>query len=308
MWLRGELPGWLEKFRLNADYAEGELAASQYGPVIGHLLRAFPEDGRGAGMVTVATLVVVLLAIPRSWRPRASDTASPVPDTAPDGTPDAAPTAPDAAGRDHLPPRSSGTSSSSRWPSGSSSSRPPPPGPTTPRPSRPGRVRGRARRRAALRPGHALACRRRGRCWPATSRRGRSTPTSTSRPPAPSRRTCSCSSATRPRASCSRPCRRCAPTPVPARTTPARTRSDWAHLKLVCPRFHQYSLEPAAILDLTADCLPRADAVIVDNTVRPEAGESGVERLRRAASAALVATGYDCVPHHRLRSASAAPL
>jgi hypothetical protein len=65
-------------------------------------------------------------------------------------------------------------------------------------------------------------------------------------------------------------------------------------VELTCPRFHQYSLESAAILDQTAQCLPGADALIVDDTVRPEANEpewnAYVARVR-----ALVSTGYDCV-------------
>jgi hypothetical protein len=65
-------------------------------------------------------------------------------------------------------------------------------------------------------------------------------------------------------------------------------------IELRCPRFHQYSLDPAAILDQTAECLSRADVLIVDDTVRTEAGEAEwnayVARVR-----ALVATGYDCV-------------
>ena len=64
---------------------------------------------------------------------------------------------------------------------------------------------------------------------------------------------------------------------------------------LVCPRFQQYSLDTAEILDGTLACLPRADALIVDDTVRTEQGEpewnAYVARVR-----ALVATGYDCVP------------
>ena len=67
-----------------------------------------------------------------------------------------------------------------------------------------------------------------------------------------------------------------------------------ADLQLVCPRFQQYSLDPAEILAGTLACLPRADALIVDDTVRPEAGEPDwnayVARVRE-----LVATGYECV-------------
>ncbi|KRF46063.1 DUF2029 domain-containing protein [Terrabacter sp. Soil810] len=294
MWLRGELPGWLENFRLNADYAEGELAASQYGPVIGHLLRAFPEDGRGAGMVTVATLVVVLLAIPRSWRPRASDTASPVPDTAPDGTPDTAPdTAPDAAGQTISPAvlwdlvvvsLALGLvviAATATWPHHAQTL------------SGPGgfavalvaaRLSDRVTHWRAvavlLLTGYLTA----GALHPYF------TLTAAGSVPANLQLL-----------------QRDSPDSVvldalPQVRTYARAGSNDAtahavglgHLQLVCPRFHQYSLEPDAILDLTADCLPRADAVIVHDTVRPEAGESGwnayVARVR-----ALVATGYDCV-------------
>jgi hypothetical protein len=62
----------------------------------------------------------------------------------------------------------------------------------------------------------------------------------------------------------------------------------------VCPRFHQYPFDSAAALDTTAACLPRAQAVIVDDTLRAEDGQpawnSFVSKVR-----ALVATGYDCV-------------
>jgi hypothetical protein len=286
MWLRGELPGWLENFRLNADYAEGELAASQYGPVIGHLLRAFPEDGRGAGMVTVATLVVVLLAIPRSWRPRGSDTASPVPDAAPN-------TAPDTASRSISPAvlwdlvvvsLALGLvviAATATWPHHAQTL------------SAPGgfavalvatRLSDRVTHWRAvavvLLTGYLTA----GALHPYfTLTAARSVPTNLQL------------------------LQRDSPDSVvldalPQVRTYARAGSNDAtahavglgHLQLVCPRFHQYSLEPAAILDLTADCLPRADALIVDDTVRPEAGEPGwnayVARVR-----ALVATGYDCV-------------
>jgi hypothetical protein len=286
MWLRGELPGWLENFRLNADYAEGELAASQYGPVIGHLLRAFPEDGRGAGMVTVATLVVVLLAIPRSWRPRGSDTASPVPDAAPN-------TAPDTPSRSISPAvlwdlvvvsLALGLvviAATATWPHHAQTL------------SAPGgfavalvatRLSDRVTHWRAvavvLLTGYLTA----GALHPYfTLTAARSVPTNLQL------------------------LQRDSPDSVvldalPQVRTYARAGSNDAtahavglgHLQLVCPRFHQYSLEPAAILDLTADCLPRADALIVDDTVRPEAGEPGwnayVARVR-----ALVATGYDCV-------------
>ena len=69
MWLRGELAGWIRNFGLNRAYADGELGDSQYGSAVGHLLRAFPEDGRGAGTVTISVLALILLGVRRSWTP-----------------------------------------------------------------------------------------------------------------------------------------------------------------------------------------------------------------------------------------------
>jgi len=69
MWLRGELPGWISNFALNRAYADGELGDSQYGSAVGHLLRAFPEDGRGAGTVTISAIALILIGVRRSWTP-----------------------------------------------------------------------------------------------------------------------------------------------------------------------------------------------------------------------------------------------
>ena len=272
MWLRGELSGWIENFRLNADYAEGELAASQYGPVVGHLLRAFPEDGRGAGMVTVATLVVVLLAIPRSWRPPASDTSAP------------RTIAPAVLWDLVVVSLLLGLvviAATATWPHHAQTL------------SAPGafalalvatrlsdRVADWRSTAVVLLAGYLTA----GALHPYfTLTAARAVPTNIQL------------------------LQRESPDSVVLDTlhqvrTYARAGSNdaTAHavglrdLELVCPRFHQYSLEPAAILDLTASCLPRADAIIVDDTVRPEAGEpewnAYVARVR-----ALVADGYDCV-------------
>ncbi|CAN7463471.1 glycosyltransferase 87 family protein [Terrabacter sp. LjRoot27] len=286
MWLRGELPGWVDNFRLNADYAEGDLASSQYGPVIGHLLRALPEDGRGAGMVTVASLVVVVLVIPRSWR-------GPGPDR-PAATADS--TSPPSA---TAPPRTISPAVlwdlvvvsltlglvviavTATWPHHAQTF------------SAPGgfalaliatrlsdRAVGWRAPVVVLLAGYLMA----GALHPYfTLTAARNVPTSIQL------------------------LQRASPDSVvldslPQVRTYARAGSNDASahavglddLDLVCPRFHQYSLEPTAILDLTATCLPRADAIIVDDTLRPEAGEPDwnayVARVR-----ALVATGYDCV-------------
>ena len=290
MWLRGELPGWVENFRLNADYAEGELAASQYGPVVGHLLRAFPEDGRGAGTVTIATLVVVLLVVPRSWRRPGPDD----PVTGAGATPPRDPAS---------PPRTISAAVlwdlvvvsltlglvviavTATWPHHAQTL------------SAPGgfaialvatRLSPRASESAVnwraplivLLVGYLAA----GALHPYfTLTAARTVPTNVQL------------------------LQRESPDSVVLDTLPgvstyarAGANDATAHavglhgLELACPRFHQYSHEPAVILDLTAACLPRADAVIVDDTVRPEAGEPDwnayVARVR-----ALVATGYDCM-------------
>jgi hypothetical protein len=281
MWLRGELAGWLENFRLNADYAEGELAASQYGPVVGHLLRAFPEDGRGAGMVTVATLIVVLLAIPRSWRPRASDGASPVPDAATDSASRTiSPTVLWDLVAVSLTVGLVVIAATATWPHHAQTL------------SAPGgfalalvatRLSDRVMHGRAvavvLLTGYLTA----GALhpyFPLTAARSVPTNLQLLQRDSPDSLVLDA---------------------LPQVHTYARAGSNDAtahavglgHLQLVCPRFHQYSLEPATILDLTAACLPRADAVIVDDTVRPEAGEpvwnAYVARVR-----ALVSTGYDC--------------
>ncbi|WP_028785683.1 hypothetical protein [Terracoccus sp. 273MFTsu3.1] len=287
MWLRGELPGWVENFRLNADYAEGELAASQYGPVIGHLLRAFPEDGRGAGTVTIATLVVVLLAIPRSWRrPRPDD--GPVIGAATTTPRDPATPAPNISAAVlwdlvvvSLTLGLVVIAATATWPHHAQTL------------SAPGgfavalvatRLSGMAvgwraplvvlltgyLTAGALHPYFSLTT---ARTVPANVQLlQRESPDSVVLDSLAGVRTYA----------------RAGANDATAHAVGLRG------LELVCPRFHQYSLEPAAILDLTAACLPRADAVIVDDTVRPEAGEPDwnayVARVR-----ALVATGYDCV-------------
>lgn len=286
MWLRGELSGWVENFRLNADYADGELTSSQYGSVVGHLLRAFPEDGRGAGMFTIATLVVVLVTIPRSWRPTRSDGEAVQPAAHP------------AATRAQLPERTIGPvvlwdlvlvtlvlglvviAATATWPHHAQTL------------SVPG--------------GFALALVA-ARCSSAVNaRRATGLLFLTAYVAAGALHPYFILTAARDVPTSLRLLQRESPDAVvldsfPRVMTYARAGSNdtTAHavglrnIQLVCPRFHQYSIEPQAILDLTAACLPRADAIIVDDTVRPQAGQprwnAYVARVR-----ALVAAGYDC--------------
>jgi hypothetical protein len=72
LWGRGELTGWLASYRDNFAYSTGELSLSRYGGAAGHLLRAFPEATSSAALVTLVTLVVVLVALPRPAKARRS--------------------------------------------------------------------------------------------------------------------------------------------------------------------------------------------------------------------------------------------
>ena len=84
----------------------------------------------------------------------------------------------------------------------------------------------------------------------------------------------------------------------------AGANDDGAHavglrsLDLVCPRFHHYSFEGKAVFDRIYACLPRADALIVDESIRDEVDRpewnAYVAQVRR-----LVSTGYTCVPTPR---------
>jgi hypothetical protein len=287
MWLRGELPGWVENFRLNADYADGGLASSQYGSVVGHLLRAFPEDGRGAGMLTVAALIVVLVAIPRSWRPATSDGEA------------SGPTAHRAATPDPARERTIGPavlwdlvlvslvlglvvmSATATWPHHALT--------------------------LAVPAGFALALVAARWSRAIEPRRAAALILLAGYVAAGALHPYFVLTAARAAPTTLQQLQRESPDAVvldsfPRVTTYARAGSNdtSAHavglgdLQLVCPRFHQYSIEPREVLDLTAACLPRAGAIIVDDTVRPEAGRpewnAYVARVR-----ALVATGYDCV-------------
>lgn len=292
LWARGELPGWIDNFRLNADYADGELAQSQYGSAVGHLLRAFPEDGRGAGTVTIAATVVVLLAVRRSWR-RAATSRGDTGDTGTEGTAG-------AGGDADTPPQTIAPAvlwdltlvtlvlalvviaAAATWPHHAQSL------------SVPGAcaLALLATRLSAVVPG-----------WrPAAVLLVAGYATAGALHPF------FYLNAARDLSSSVQLLQRDSPASAvidvrPEVRTYARAGSNDvnAHavglrgVELACPRFHQYSLEPAAILDLTLACLPRADALIVDDTVRPEEGEpewnAFVERVR-----ALVSTGYDCVP------------
>ncbi|MBC9821877.1 hypothetical protein [Terrabacter sp. MAHUQ-38] len=288
LWLRGELPGWLGNFKLNADYADGELAQSQYGSTVGHLLRAFPEDGRGAGTITIATIVAVLLVVRRSRTE--------------------APTSTDPALRDDGRTRGDDGRTPARtispavlwdltlvslglavvviavtatWPHHAQSL-------SVPGACALALVATRLSRPAAgwqpaavlLVAGYVVA----GALHPyfyLTAARSVSSSVQQLQRDSPASEIIDQHPQVRTYA-------RAGSNDVDAHAVGLRD------VELVCPRFHQYSLESAAILELTAACLPRADAIIVDDTVRPEADEpewnAYVARVR-----ALVSTGYDCV-------------
>ncbi|GAA2168345.1 hypothetical protein GCM10009826_47430 [Humibacillus xanthopallidus] len=282
MWLRGELPGWVDNFRLNADYAQGDLAASQYGSLIGHLLRAFPEDGRGAGSVTIAALVIVLLAVQRS-----TTRAVPVERSATDGGDE------DAAIQRTISPAVLWDltlvslvlalvviAATATWPHHAQSLSAPGAFALALLATRLGGVIAGGRAAALLLvAGYAMA----GALHPyfyLTAARG--VPTSLQ-------------------------LQRQSPESVVMASLPqvhtyarAGTNDVSAHavglrgLTLSCARFHQYSLDSAEILQSTADCLPRADALIVDDSLRPEVGQPAwnayVAKVRE-----LVANRYDCV-------------
>ncbi len=283
---RGELSGWIDNFRANVVYSDGEIFSSRYGGPVGHLLRAFPEGLPRTALVTVVALVAVLLA---TWPVVRDDRAG----------------RRTVESRTDLPASVSWTlvvstlvaaglvlAVTATWPHhgealgvpavlalvlvGATSQQVTPPTRAVTSP-RSGPVRGLALLAVtayalggALHPTFYLQS---ARGLPDTVRALEEVPPTTAL---------------------------VAGSPI---TTYARAGSNdtTAHavglgdVRLACPRFHQYPIEPATILDLTAACLPRADAIIVDESVRPEAGEPAwnayVARVRT-----LVATGYDCVP------------
>ncbi|MGO4599334.1 hypothetical protein [Terrabacter sp. 2RAF25] len=285
LWARGELPGWLDNFRLNADYADGDLARSQYGSVVGHLLRAFPEDGRGGGAVSVAAVLVALLAIRRSWTAGSPGSGPATTQARPAGA--GAPQTITPAALWDLALATLGISlvviaATATWPHHAQTL------------SVPGAcvlalMSARLSHTAhgwrpvalvlvagfvaagALHPYFYLTS---ARNVPASLRMlQQQSPASVALASQPGVRTCA----------------RAGSNDTSAHALGLRD------LDLACPRFHQYSIEPAAILEATATCLPRADAIIVDDSLRPEGGAPAwnayVARVRT-----LVGTGYDCVP------------
>ncbi|MFM6848007.1 MAG: glycosyltransferase 87 family protein [Terrabacter sp.] len=286
LWARGELAGWLGNFRLNADYADGELAQSQYGSVVGHLLRAFPEDGRGGGAVSVVALAVTLLVIRRSWTRTSLPAATGAGPTGSDGA--LRPQTISPAVLWDLALVTLGLAlvviaATATWPHHAQSL-------SVPGGCALALVATRLSQMAVgwrpaallLLAGYAAA----GALHPyfyLTSARG---------VPSSVRLLQQVSPASALLAS------------LPEVRTYARVGSNdtAAHavglgaLELACPRFHQYAfIESAAILDATAVCLPRADALIIDSLVQPQPGATAwnafVAQVRT-----LVATGYDCSP------------
>lgn len=69
MAVRGELFAYLTAQRLNVGYSGSELVESQWGPIVGHLLRVFPVDLHSQALVTVAAtcLLLVVSGLGGSW-------------------------------------------------------------------------------------------------------------------------------------------------------------------------------------------------------------------------------------------------
>jgi hypothetical protein len=285
LWARGELPGWLDNFRLNADYADGELAQSQYGSIVGHLLRAFPEDGRGGGAVSIVVVGLVLLVIRRSWTPGVAGSSDP-PAVA-GGTTTVAPlrTISPAVLWDlalvTLTLALVVIAATATWPHHAQTLSVPGACVLALLTTRLSPVATWRTVAVLLAAGYIAA----GVLHPyflLTSARGVPTSLRMLQQESPA----SASLASQPQL---RTYARAGSNDTAAHALGLRSP------ELACPRFHQYSIEPAAILDATATCLPRADALIIDDSLRPEAGASAwnayVARVR-----ALVATGYDCSP------------
>ncbi|GAB3067030.1 hypothetical protein GCM10027053_33140 [Intrasporangium mesophilum] len=275
LWGRGELGGWLQTFEANVQYAEGDLSASRYGGAVGHVLRAFPEDSRGAGLATVASIVFALLVIRRSTAPGSGGPAGPA----------------DAAlVRAMLWDATAVTlllglaviAVTATWPHHLQALYVPGAlalvlvAERLSQPTESWRAVVAVALAAyliggALHPYYSL-----------TAVRDLGGHVQELRGPSPD----------------SRVLQR-----LPQVGTYARAGSNdvTAHAiglrdeALACPRFHQYSIDTAATLQAVAACLPTADAVIVDDTLQPEPDapqwNAYVARVR-----ALVATGYVCVP------------
>jgi hypothetical protein len=285
LWVRGDLSGWVANFRLNADYADGELAQSQYGSVVGHLLRAFPEDGRGGGAVSVAALALTLLVVRRSWARDLPPVAGPHSNVH-QGTERPLTITPAVIWDLALVTLSLALvviAATATWPHHAQTLSVPGACALVLVATRLSRVVTGWRPAALLLvAGYAAA----GALHPyflLTSARGVPTSLTMLRQE---------SSASALLAS------------LPEVHTYARVGSNdtSAHavglrdLELACPRFHQYAfIESEAILEMTASCLPRADAIIVDDSARPQAGADAWNGYL-ARVEGLVGTGYDCLP------------
>jgi hypothetical protein len=289
LWLRGELGGWVATFGANLAYADGDLASSQYGSVVGHLLRAFPEDSRGAGLVTVASIAIVLLVCHRSGPSAGALERSGEPVSERAGS---------VAGRSIVTPAMLWDSTaaslvvglcvvavSATWPHHLQTLYLPAATALVLVAVRLSMLAGPAggwRPAVAL----ALAAYLLGGAlhpyWTVAAVRDLSQHVQQLRGPSPD----------------SEVLHR-----LPQVRTYARAGSNdvtahavgLADLHLSCPRFHQYAIDTASTLAAVAACLPQADAVIVDDTVRPER-DAPVWNAYVARVRALVATGYECVP------------
>ena len=295
MALHGDLPGWVDNFRYNADYANGQLADSRYGSVVGHLLRAFPEDSRGGGAVTIMALVVVLLAVPRSWRPGAATGAVTGAGTAiepPDDHADVSRTISPAALWDlclvSLVVGLVVIGATATWPHHAQTL------------SAAGgfalallatRLTGNLRGPlpSALPAGRATALlliagfAMAGAVHPYNYlMAARGAPTNVRGLQSQSPESVLLQSMPQVRTYA-----RAGTNDVSAHAVGLR------HLTLACPRFHQYSLYSPDILREIAQCLPRADALIVDDSLRPEPDQPAWNAYVDSVHA-LVSRGYDC--------------
>ncbi|GAB3880147.1 glycosyltransferase family protein [Terrabacter terrigena] len=285
--VRDELGGWVLNLRANLLYADGELFSSRYGGPVGHLLRAFPEGSpRTALVVVVAVVAVVVLAGVPAWREQAPRSS--------DGTGADLGVAPLLGWLvvSTLVASLVVLAATATWPHHGQTLGVPAVtalvlAATRLNTSVAHRTPGGARRGGTLAPLAAVLV-------TAYALGGALHPTFYVQAARSAPRALAALAHESPASTALRS--------LPQVRTYARAGSNdtSAHalglrgLELACPRFHQYSIEPADILDETATCLPSADAIIVDDSLRPEEGapdwNSYVARVR-----GLVAASYDCL-------------
>ncbi|TQM63972.1 hypothetical protein [Humibacillus xanthopallidus] len=298
MWVRGELGAFVDILVSNVQYADGSLSQSRYGSFVGHLLNAIPEDGRGGGLITISAVLLALLAVGRRRDQHGPDDAEDA---------GAAP----VVSKELVWDLTAATlvaailviGASGQWAhhsqslyvagclalvlvafrlsqavaAGDHADSPAPPGSLASR--QPWRAVGIVVLAAFITGGtlHPYYYLESARELPSrVAALGRTSVESVVLDQQPKVRT----------------------------YARAGANDDGAHavglrsLDLVCPRFHHYSFEGKAVFDKIYACLPRADALIVDQNIRDEVDRpewnAYVAEVRR-----LVSTGYTCVPTSR---------